>query len=38
VIDRMLRQGDSWAFSRVSGFPRRQIDFQKAQVTKRRNG
>ncbi len=38
VIDRMLRQGDSWAFSRVSGFPRRQIDFQKVQMTKRRNG
>lgn len=24
VIDRMLRQGDSWAFSGVTGFPRRE--------------
>lgn len=27
VIDRMLRQGDSWAFSDVQGFPRRLIDW-----------
>ena len=29
VIDRMLRQGDSWAFSRVRGFPRRQLEWQR---------
>jgi len=27
VIERMLRQGDSWAFSGVAGFPARQIDW-----------
>ncbi len=27
VIDRMLKQGDSWAFSGVTGFPRRVIDW-----------
>jgi hypothetical protein len=25
VIDRMLRQGDSWTFSGVTGFPRRKL-------------
>jgi hypothetical protein len=27
VIDRMLRQGDSWAFSRFAGFPSRKLDW-----------
>lgn len=27
VIDRMLRQGDSWAFSGTTGFPRRKLDW-----------
>lgn len=27
VIDRMLKQGDSWAFSGATGFPARQIDW-----------
>lgn len=27
VIDRMLRAGDSWAFSQTKGFPARQIDW-----------
>lgn len=27
VIDRMLRQGDSWAFSRFAGFPARPLDW-----------
>lgn len=27
VIDRMLRQGDSWAFSAVQGFPSRRINW-----------
>jgi hypothetical protein len=27
VLDRMLRQGDSWAFSGVTGFPRRKLDW-----------
>jgi hypothetical protein len=27
VIDRMLKAGDSWAFSAVKGFPARQIDW-----------
>ncbi len=27
TVDRMLKQGDSWAFSGVTGFPRRSIDW-----------
>jgi hypothetical protein len=27
VIDRMLKQGDSWAFSAVKGFPARKLDW-----------
>ncbi|MBX3399333.1 MAG: hypothetical protein KF873_11365 [Gemmataceae bacterium] len=27
VLDRMLRQGDSWAFSGVKGFPSRKLDW-----------
>lgn len=27
VVDRMLRQGDSWAYSDAAGFPKRQIDW-----------
>ncbi|VTR97826.1 C1 family peptidase [Tuwongella immobilis] len=27
IIDKMLRQGDSWAFSDVVGFPARQLDW-----------
>ena len=27
VVDRMLRQGDSWAFSAVKGFPERELDW-----------
>jgi len=27
VVDRMLRQGDSWAFSDAVGFPSRELDF-----------
>jgi hypothetical protein len=27
VIDRMLRQGDSWTFSGVTGFPRKKLDW-----------
>lgn len=27
VIDRMLRQGDSWTFSAVQGFPKKKIDW-----------
>ena len=27
VVDRMLRQGDSWAFSGVNGFPARKLDW-----------
>jgi hypothetical protein len=27
VVDRMLRQGDSWAFSAVKGFPKRKINW-----------
>jgi hypothetical protein len=27
VVDRMLRQGDSWAFSDAVGFPARELDF-----------
>lgn len=26
IIDRMLRQGDSWAFSAVKGFPKQKVD------------
>lgn len=29
VIDRMLRQGDSWAFSKAKGFPQRKINWRK---------
>jgi len=32
VVDRMLRQGDSWAFSRVSGFPRRQNRLERSKI------
>ena len=32
VVDRMLRQGDSWAFSRVSGFPRRQSRLERSKI------
>jgi hypothetical protein len=27
VVDRMLRQGDSWAFSSFAGFPARKLDW-----------
>ena len=37
VIDGMLRQGDSWAFSAVAGFPARRIDWT-VQATPRRRG
>lgn len=31
-IDAMLKQGDSWAFSAVKGFPKRELDWAKANV------
>lgn len=27
IVERMLKQGDSWAFSSVAGFPRRKLDW-----------
>ena len=45
VLDRMLRQGDSWAFSGIRGFPARKLDWyarlqhyspQRTQSTQRR--
>lgn len=36
VLDRMLKQGDSWAFSGVKGFPSRKLDwYAKKQSTNR---
>ncbi len=32
VLDRMLRQGDSWAFSNVRGFPSRKLDWYAQSV------
>lgn len=39
TVDRMLRQGDSWAFSNVKGFPARKIDWlvRKAPGRERSN-
>lgn len=36
VIDRMLRAGDSWAFSGVKGFPARKLDWFVRQPERRR--
>lgn len=37
VIDRMLRQGDSWAFSHVVGFPSRKLDWFVRDEPRRRD-
>ncbi|GIW83225.1 MAG: hypothetical protein KatS3mg105_5032 [Gemmatales bacterium] len=38
VIDRMLRQGDSWAFSDVVGFPRKIVDWPAMREVRPRIG
>lgn len=37
VIDKMLAQGDSWAYSGVKGFPRQELDWFTAAPAPRRN-
>lgn len=36
VVDRMLQQGDSWAFSSFHGFPARRLDWYARQASPRR--
>ena len=34
VVDGMLREGDSWAFSQFAGFPARKLDWQAMTARK----